>query len=61
MIYVVPKYPLRHDESWDPIVINGTLLIDGEISVYGAAGYLMNNAILTPYDEADMKKRQELH
>ncbi len=61
MIYVVPKYPLSHDESWDPIVINGTLLIDGEISEYGAVGYLMNNAILTPYDEADMKKRQELH
>lgn len=61
MIYVVPKYPLAYDESWDPIVINGALIAEGEMSEYGAAGYIMNNAILTPYNAEDMQQRQELH
>ena len=61
MIYVVPKYPLPYDESWDPIVVNGTLQAEGATSEYGAAGYVMNDAILTPYDADDMQQRQELH
>ncbi len=61
IVYVVPKYPLPYEESWDPIVINGTMLSEAEMSEYGAAGYTMNNAILTAYSQEDMQKRQELH
>lgn len=61
IVYVVAKYPLPFEESWDPVVINGTLLSEAEMSEYGAAGYRMNDAILTPYSKEDMQKRQELH
>ena len=50
IVYVKPTYPLLTEESWDVVSVVGTLSAGGRTSELGAAGYEMENAILTKFD-----------
>ena len=50
IVYVKPTYPLLAEESWDIVSVVGVLSAGGRTSEYGAAGYEMENALLTEFD-----------
>ncbi len=50
IVYVEPTYPLPNDESRNVISVAGTLQAQGRASEYGAAGYMMTDALLVPFD-----------
>ena len=51
IVYVTPTYPLPHDDSYGVVSVVGTLQVQGRTSEFGAAGYEMEGALLTPFDE----------
>ena len=49
IVHIKPRYGLLQDESWGAITVTGTLSASGSSSVYGAAGYSLEDAVVTAY------------
>ncbi len=53
IVYVKPTYPLPRADSYDVVSVVGKIGAQGRASEFGAAGYEMTDALLTPFDEEE--------